>query len=85
MPCCGTVTSNDAASALRASYGLTLAEAAVVRQLIEKPHSLQAIADVLGVTLNTVKTHISRVFGKTRTHRQGELIKLALTLPKTTT
>jgi DNA-binding CsgD family transcriptional regulator len=34
------------------------------------------VSDVVGVSEATVKTHLQRVFAKTNTNRQTELIKL---------
>eukprot|EP01034_Spumella_vulgaris_P034092 gene34092-42039_t len=54
---------------------LTPAEAAVSRALAAGS-SLEDIAAATGVSVNTVKTHLHRVYGKTSTRRQGELIAL---------
>lgn len=58
-------------------YGLTLTEAVVLKQLCEgrKP---QGIAEILGVSIKTVRAHLSNLFAKTTTSRQSELIRLAL-------
>lgn len=58
-------------------YGLTLAEATVLKHLCDdmKP---QQIADCLHVSITTVRTHLSNLFAKTSTSRQPELIRLAL-------
>lgn len=64
--------------ALRAVYGLTGAEAAVVRALAEGI-GLEQIAERRGVTLQTVRGQLKQVFSKTRTSRQAELIRLVLT------
>jgi DNA-binding CsgD family transcriptional regulator len=36
------------------------------------------VADVLGISLDTVKTHLKRVFAKTGTNRQVDLVKLVV-------
>lgn len=56
---------------------LTPAEARVTAKL-GVGHSAEEIAEETGVSLETVRTHIRRVFSKTGTGRQGELISLVL-------
>lgn len=68
-----TVTAS--AAVLQQLFELTPAEAAVSRALAAGA-SLEDIAAATGVTLNTVKTHLHHVYGKTSTRRQGELIAL---------
>jgi DNA-binding CsgD family transcriptional regulator len=67
------------ADLLRRLFGLTTAEAAVA-QLVAGGHGLQPIADELALSIATVKTHLQRVFAKTDTHRQAELVRLLLAL-----
>lgn len=62
---------------LRQLYSLTPAEAAVAIQML-RGQGLQAVAKELGVTLSTVRIHLQRVFEKTGTHRQAELVRLLL-------
>jgi len=61
--------------ALRQLFGLTQAEAALAAALAQGA-PLEAIAALHGVSVNTLKTHLRHVFGKTATKRQGELIAL---------
>ncbi len=61
--------------ALAELYGLTRAEGRVL-ELIARGQTPQDAADVLGVTLTTVKTHLQKVFAKTETARQAELVQL---------
>lgn len=68
-----TVTAS--AQVLQQLFELTPAEAAVSRALAAGA-SLEDIAAATGVSVNTVKTHLHRVYGKTCTRRQGELIAL---------
>jgi DNA-binding CsgD family transcriptional regulator len=65
--------------AVRAAYGLTEAEAKLCTRLHEGL-TLKQVAERSGISLNTAKTHLASVFGKTSTGRQSELIKL-LTAP----
>jgi DNA-binding CsgD family transcriptional regulator len=58
-------------------YNLTPAEAAVAVRIL-RGEGLQAVADNLRITLATVCTHRQRVFEKTGTRRQAELIRVVL-------
>jgi DNA-binding CsgD family transcriptional regulator len=59
-------------------YGLTPAELRVLAAVSEFG-GISAVSDVVGVSEATVKTHLQRVFAKTGTNRQTELIKLVAT------
>jgi DNA-binding CsgD family transcriptional regulator len=61
--------------ALSDLYGLTRAEARVLEHIV-RGQTPQDAADELGVTLNTVKTHLQNLFAKTNTTRQAELAQL---------
>jgi DNA-binding CsgD family transcriptional regulator len=61
-------------------YGLTAAEARVAGELL-RGLSVEEIATSLRVSKQTVRTQLRRIFGKTGTGRQGELIRLLLTGP----
>jgi DNA-binding CsgD family transcriptional regulator len=56
-------------------YGLTPTEGTVAA-LIGKGLSAKEAAQQLGVSYNTLKTHLKRVFAKTHTRRQSELVGL---------
>ncbi|HJV01470.1 MAG TPA: helix-turn-helix transcriptional regulator [Burkholderiaceae bacterium] len=64
-----------AATVLRQLYALTPAEADVAKALAEG-HSLEQFALAHHISMNTVKTHLQRVYAKTATGRQGELVAL---------
>ncbi|MDQ6702154.1 MAG: helix-turn-helix transcriptional regulator [Pseudomonadota bacterium] len=64
---------------LQEVYDLTAAEAEVAVRVL-RGHSLQYVADELRVTLSTVRVHLQRVFEKTGTHRQAELVRLLIEL-----
>jgi DNA-binding CsgD family transcriptional regulator len=66
------------AQALRDRYGLTAAEAALALAVLGG-EGLRAAAAQLGISVSTAKTHLQRVFGKTGTSRQAELVRLLLT------
>jgi len=61
-------------------YGLTPAEAELAALLVQG-RALEEAANELGITRNTARTHMKRIFSKTNTHRQGELISLVLSGP----
>ena len=57
------------------SYGLTPSELRVLLAVFESG-SVADIADTLGIAEATAKTHLHRLFAKTRTKRQADLVKL---------
>jgi DNA-binding CsgD family transcriptional regulator len=63
---------------LRRLYGLTPTEARIAA-LLTQGTDIRAISETLQVTLNTVRTHVKRVFDKTETNRQSDLTRLVLT------
>jgi DNA-binding CsgD family transcriptional regulator len=67
------------AADLQEVYDLTRAEAEVAIRVL-RGHGLQYGADELRVTLSTVRVHLQRVFEKTGTHRQAELVRLLIEL-----
>ena len=62
---------------LRMLYGLTPAECRVAL-LLGDGHASRKIANMVGVTDNTVRSQIKSIFSKTGVRRQGELIRLLL-------
>lgn len=56
-------------------YGLTFAEQKVLEHIAEGEPPQEA-ADELGVSITTVKTHLQKIFAKTSTGRQADLIQL---------
>ena len=62
---------------LRSLYGLTRAEANLV-SILARGRTLEEAADELCVSLSTVKTHLQRVFLKTDTARQAQLLRRLL-------
>ena len=57
------------------AYRLTPAELRVLLALAEHGGA-RDVADALGVSVETVKTHLSRLYDKTGTHRQADLVRL---------
>ncbi len=65
---------------LRRIYSLTPAEARLTA-LIAQGLSTKEASEALNVTENTVRTHLKRIFSKTDTNRQGDLVNLVLNGP----
>lgn len=63
---------------LRQALRLTTAEARLLQGLVAG-ESLAALSDKHRVSINTLRVHLSRLFQKTGTHRQAELVRFALT------
>lgn len=70
----------SSAAVLQRLYGLTPAEARLA-QLALEGHGLPQIAEMLEITDNTARTHLKKIFAKTDTSRQSELVRLLLTGP----
>jgi DNA-binding CsgD family transcriptional regulator len=68
------------AEALRSIAGLTAAEARVAAH-VGNLRGLAAVAAKLGLSENTVKTHLKRVFEKTGARSQAELARLMASIP----
>jgi DNA-binding CsgD family transcriptional regulator/PAS domain-containing protein len=62
---------------VRDLFGLTPAEARVALALFEGASPREA-AETLGVSLNTVRVHLARVFEKTGARRQSDLVRLMM-------
>jgi DNA-binding CsgD family transcriptional regulator len=67
---------NTLVTALAAAFGLTGAEARVLAALLEGL-SVSDTAARHQISVNTVRWHLKRLFEKTGTNRQSELIRLA--------
>lgn len=67
---------NTVVTALAAAFGLTGAEARVLAALLEGL-SVSNTAARHQISVNTVRWHLKRLFEKTNTNRQSELIRLA--------
>ena len=62
---------------LASLYGLTPAEAELA-SLLSAGHSIEEAAEIRGVTLNTARSQMKRVFSKTGVNRQADLVRLLL-------
>jgi DNA-binding CsgD family transcriptional regulator/PAS domain-containing protein len=65
------------AEALARLFGLTPAERDVLLALADG-RSPQGVAEVLGIALATVKSHLHKIFEKTGTSRQADLVRLVM-------
>lgn len=68
---------SPAPALLREMFGLTTAEAALAVE-ISRGQGLDAAADRLSIAKTTARTHLARIFDKTDTGRQAELVRLLL-------
>ncbi|MDJ0764326.1 MAG: alpha/beta fold hydrolase [Myxococcota bacterium] len=68
------------ADILKSLYKLTTAEAKLVSLLV-KDHSLNAIAEQLGLSKHTIRAQLKSVYEKTGAHRQAELVRQIITGP----
>ena len=66
---------SDGIEAFQAAFGLTKAEARLIGLLLEGRGLFEA-AGHLGITKNTVRTHMRNIYGKVGMHRQTDLISM---------
>lgn len=59
------------------AFGLTPREVAVLMPLLEG-QSIAEVADVLGVSVATARTHLQHLFTKTKTDRQADLVRVVM-------
>lgn len=71
-------TSSGFIGSLKQLFGLSQAEAELARLLVEG-RSLQEAAEIRQTSFNTVRTQIAKIFRKTGTARQSDLVRLVLT------
>lgn len=62
---------------VRQQFGLTAAEASFAGEIMMGA-GIQAASDRLQISRSTGRTHLARIFEKTGTHRQAELVRLLL-------
>jgi DNA-binding CsgD family transcriptional regulator len=58
-------------------FGLTPSEMRVLATVLEQGGGVRELAERLGISLATVKTHLNHIFAKTGTRRQADLLRLA--------
>ena len=61
--------------AVAEAYGLTAMELRVLLAIVEVG-GVPEVAEALGVAESTIKTHLGRIFAKTNSSRQADLVKL---------
>ncbi len=61
-------------------YHLSPAEAKIVSRLILTPH-LEEVSSALGITLNTARTHMKRIYNKTNARGMSALLNMIVTGP----
>jgi DNA-binding CsgD family transcriptional regulator len=66
--------------ALERLYRLTPAEAIFLALLVRET-DLKHVSEILRISRNTARTHLKRIFEKTGTKRQAELVRLVLRSP----
>jgi DNA-binding CsgD family transcriptional regulator len=66
-----------AAVQLREKFGMTPAEAGFAVEILNGD-GIQAAADRLSISRATARTHLSRIFDKTGTRRQAELVRVLI-------
>jgi DNA-binding CsgD family transcriptional regulator len=71
---------SDNEKQLKRLYGLTPSEAKIA-ELLASGTDLPKAAILLNIGLSTVRTHLQRIYGKTDTHHQSELVALLLAGP----
>lgn len=65
-------------------YGLTTAQV-LLAQLLAQGHDLSKAAEKLGVSINTVRTHLQRMFDRTGARSQSALVGILLSAEAPTT
>ena len=68
------------AATLARFYGLTAAQAELLAALVDGQR-IADYADEKGISMNTVKAHLKRIFEKTDVNRQSDLVREVLTNP----
>ena len=65
---------------LRSLYQMSRTEARLTARLVNTPY-LDEVAETMGITYNTARTHLKRIYKKTKTNRVSSLIHLIITGP----
>jgi DNA-binding CsgD family transcriptional regulator len=73
-PFCGHERAAPAFEALATRYSLTTSEMRVLEAVL-RVNGVRAVAELLGLSQATVKTHLHNLFRKTGTNRQSDLVK----------
>lgn len=70
-------TGTPSPALLQELFGLTAAEAVFAAE-ISRGDGMQAVAERLSIAPTTARTHLTRIFEKTGTRRQAELVRLLM-------
>jgi DNA-binding CsgD family transcriptional regulator len=73
-PFCGHERDGPSLEAIAKRHSLTTSEARVLEAVL-KVNGVRAMAEHLGLSQATVKTHLHNLFRKTGTSRQSDLVK----------
>jgi DNA-binding CsgD family transcriptional regulator len=60
-------------------FGLSAAQQRLAAEIV-RGHALPAAAGALGVSVNTARTHLNRIFDKTGVHGQAALVRILLSV-----
>jgi DNA-binding CsgD family transcriptional regulator len=71
------ITGTPSPALLQELFGLTPAEAVFAAE-ISRGDGMQAVAERLSIAPTTARTHLTRIFEKTGTRRQAELVRLLM-------
>jgi DNA-binding CsgD family transcriptional regulator len=73
-PFCGHECAAPTLETMAKRYSLTTSEMRVLEAVL-KVNGVRAVAELLGLSQATVKTHLHNLFRKTGTNRQSDLVK----------
>ncbi len=76
----GAQVGEMAVPALMELYGLTRSEALLLQGLTEG-QTIQSYAQAMGIGVETVRTHLKHIYGKTGHDRQADLVRAVLSNP----
>lgn len=71
------LTADEIREYFRRRFGFTMAEVSVAFEIL-KGDGREAVAARLGISVATVRTHLSHIFEKTGVRRQAELVRLLM-------
>jgi DNA-binding CsgD family transcriptional regulator len=74
-PFCGHERTAPALEVMAERYSLTTSEVRVLKAVLKVNNGVRAMAELLGLSQATVKTHLHNLFRKTGTSRQTDLVK----------
>jgi len=74
-PFCGHERATPTLETMASRYSLTTSEVRVLKAVLKVNNGVRAMAELLGLSQATVKTHLHNLFRKTGTSRQSDLVK----------